>query len=135
MHMTTREITRWTWQTFWWTPDASSPPEPSSKSIANARPKELLAMGAPAHYAVALAYSMRTSKGDNVFCYNPYLEASFGGLSGQFKFGIQSNCMSCHANAAYVGIPSPYVGNENVDIAGLQFQGQVRLDFLYSLRP
>ena len=92
-------------------------------------------MGAPAHYAVALAYSMRTSTGGNVFGYNPYLEAGFSGLAGSFPFGVQTNCMSCHANASYKGIPSTYVGNENIDIAGPQFKGQVRLDFLYSLEP
>jgi hypothetical protein len=133
-HMTTREITHWTWQSFWWTPDPWNPPAPSSKLIADARPQQLLSMGAPAHYAVALAYSMRTSKGANIFGYNPYLEGPLSGLSGQFQFGVQSNCMSCHANAAYLAIPSDYVGNENVDIAGPQFQGHVRLDFLYSLR-
>jgi hypothetical protein len=135
MHMTTREIQNWTWQTFWWTPDATKPPAPSSQQIAAARPKQLLTMGAPAHYAVALAYSMRTSTGGNVFGYNPYLEAGFSGLAGSFPFGVQTNCMSCHANASYKGIPSTYVGNENIDIAGPQFKGQVRLDFLYSLEP
>lgn len=135
MHLTTREIQKWTWQTFWWTPNTTNPPAPSSKTIADARPMKLLAMGAPAHYAVALAYSMRSSKGDTVFGFNPYLEASFEGLAGTFQFGMQTNCMSCHANATYKGIPNAYVGNDNIDIGGSQFKGQVRLDFLYSLEP
>jgi hypothetical protein len=137
MHMTTREIVRWTWQTFWWTPDAAKPPAPSSSKIADSRPPQLLTMGASAHYAVALAYSMRTAKGDTVFGYNPYLEASCDAsvLSGSFPFGVQTNCMSCHANATHPGFPDAYVGDENVDIAGPQFLGQVRLDFLYSLEP
>jgi hypothetical protein len=135
MHVTTREASNWSWQTFWWTPEATKPPLPSSHKIASVRPEKLLKMGAPAHYAVALAYSMRTSKGSTVFGYNPYLEGGFSGLGGQFQFGVQSNCMSCHANASYQGIPNSYVGDENVNIGGPQFQGQVRLDFLYSLSP
>jgi hypothetical protein len=137
MHITTREIVRWTWQTFWWTPDPAKPPLPSSSQIANARPQQLLAMGAPAHYAVSLGYSMRTARDNTVFVYSPYLEASFEGLAGNFSFGVQSNCMSCHANAVYpgIGIENAYVGNENVDITGSQFHSQVRLDFLYSISP
>ena len=77
MHLTTREIATWTWQTFWWTPDAAKPPAPSSPNIADARPVKLLTMGAPAHYAASLAYSMRTPGGNNVFAYNPYLETVF----------------------------------------------------------
>jgi hypothetical protein len=135
MHVTTREASNWSWQTFWWAPEATKPPLPSSQNIASVRPEKLLKMGAPAHYSVALAYSMRTSKGGTVFGYNPYLEGRFSGLGGQYQFGVQSNCMSCHANASYQGITNNYVGDENVNIAGPQFQGQVRLDFLYSLSP
>jgi hypothetical protein len=135
MHVTTREASNWSWQTFWWTPESAKPPLPSSHAIAKIRPEKLLKMGAPAHYAVALAYSMSTSKGGTVFGYNPYLEAGFSGLAGKYQFGVQTNCMSCHANASYKGIPNSYVGDENVNIAGPQFQGQVRLDFLYSLSP
>jgi hypothetical protein len=135
MHVTTREASDWTWQSFWWAPDPTKPPAPSSQQIVVARPNYLLQMGAPAHYAATLADSMRTSKGGTIFGYNPYLEARFSGLAGQFQFGVQTNCMSCHANASYTGIPNSYVGNDNIDIAGPQFKGQVRLDFLYSLSP
>jgi len=135
MHVTTREILRWTWQSYWWTPNPAEPPAPSSKAIAAARPKQLLALRAASHYAVTVSYSMRDSKDKPVFSYNPYLEASFSGLAGAFQFGVQTNCMSCHANASYKGIRDAYVGNENVDIADPKFQGQVRLDFLYSLQP
>lgn len=133
MHVTSREIKEWTWQTFWWTPDPAAPPAPSSAAISKARPKALLDMGAPSHYAVSLAYSMTGPKGEDVYGYNPYLEARFSDLAGKNQFGIQSNCMSCHANATWPGIKDAYVGDEEVDILGPQFQGQVRLDFLYSL--
>jgi hypothetical protein len=41
MHVTSREITRWTWQTYWWTPNPDAPPLPSSKAIASDRPAQL----------------------------------------------------------------------------------------------
>ena len=46
MHVTTREATDWSWQTFWWTPEATRPPQPSSHEIARVRPEKLLKMGA-----------------------------------------------------------------------------------------
>ena len=38
MHVAGREIARWTWQTFWWTPTPSDPQLPSSTAIAALRP-------------------------------------------------------------------------------------------------
>jgi hypothetical protein len=135
MHVASRETTNWTWQSFWWAPNPENPPAPSSKQIADARPDLLLGMGAPAHYAATLAYSMRTTKNEPIFAYNPYLEGHFNDLGGTYKFGVQSNCMSCHANATHPGAKTDYIGDDFVDIAGSQFVGQVRLDFLYSLEP
>ena len=34
MHVTTREATRWTWQTFWWSANPGQPYLPSSSTIA-----------------------------------------------------------------------------------------------------
>jgi hypothetical protein len=45
MHVTSREIPRWTWQTFWWSPNPDDPPLPSSVEIAADRPAQL--NGAP----------------------------------------------------------------------------------------
>ena len=122
MHVGTREIKRWTWQTFWWTADPNAPNAPSSAKIAEARPDK---MGAPAdHYAMAAGYQMLDpaqplNDGENygklVPVYNPYLEAGFD--PGTFKlsrpvvqpesgltatrYGVETNCMTCHGLASY----------------------------------
>lgn len=122
MHVTTREIKRWAWQTFWWSADANSPKLPSSDAIAKLRPKEL--DEAAGHYAMSLAYQMVSpaqpinggvSEGESVIAYNPHLEAGFD--PGVFQilkavtkspsavqmnqYGVQTNCMTCHNLALY----------------------------------
>jgi hypothetical protein len=159
MHVTSREITRWTWQTFWWQPDPDNPPLPSSKAIADDRPDQL--KGAPKHYAAALAYSMvlpeqpitgGRNTGESVYGYNPYLEAGFdptvlpasipgksGGNVVPNNVGVQTNCMSCHAMASYVqGGKTPldgtlYTGDRYVDLQGPLFRGHLKTDFLWSI--
>ncbi|HTU03440.1 MAG TPA: hypothetical protein VMG58_16540, partial [Candidatus Sulfotelmatobacter sp.] len=85
MHVAGREIARWTWQTFWWTPTPENPQLPSSQVIASLRPAQLT--GAARNYAMALGYEMLTPGQPNVggrnsglamYTYNPYLEARFG---------------------------------------------------------
>jgi hypothetical protein len=85
MHTNTREILRWTWQTFWCVPDSDSPLSPSSKAIAHARPAQL--QGAARHYAMASAFQMLVPAqpvnggkdvGSLLAAYNPHLEAEFG---------------------------------------------------------
>lgn len=125
MHVTTREIDEWTWQTYFWTPDPVNPPLPSTSAIAQARPAQLT--GAAAHYAMSIGYQMVApnqpitggkSVGAPVVAYNPYLEADFnaatfgapptnvGILAPGSKVpymatvGIQTNCMTCHGNAS-----------------------------------
>lgn len=123
MHVTTREIANWTWQTYWWVPDADKPAFPSSKAIADARPAQL--KGAARHYAMSIAYYMVNPTepyatadivtGKPNYGFNPYLEAKFDaddfepvGLSKVYldaktsvptDVGIRSNCMSCHRMA------------------------------------
>ena len=86
MHVTTREIKRWTWQTFWWSPNPNSPFKPSTKTIADYKPNQL--DNASKHYSMAIAYSMvkpaqpyyggSGKEANSLYAYNPYLEASFG---------------------------------------------------------
>lgn len=127
MHVTTKETFRWTWQTYWWTPDADNPPAPSSVAIAAMRPSQLT--GAPRHYAMAPAYTFiypnqpytgGNNIGTSIYAFNPYLEASFtfgpigsgAALNDSAtvitnskpvynNWGILTNCMSCHAHANY----------------------------------
>ncbi|MFK4985829.1 hypothetical protein ACI4B7_28805, partial [Klebsiella pneumoniae] len=58
MHVTTKEINNWTWQSYYWTPDPENPGTPSSKLAAANRPSQLV--GAAAHYAMCAAYTMLT---------------------------------------------------------------------------
>lgn len=121
MHTTTREMTRWAWQTFFWTPSVNDPKLPSSAAIAADRPAELT--GAPAHYAMSVAYQMLApahplNGGRDVGslhpAYNPYLEAGFAPDTFRVtrtvqtptapvttEYGVQTNCMTCHGLAMY----------------------------------
>lgn len=130
MHITTKEIKRWTWQTMWWAPDYTNLPLPSSRAIATHRPKELV--GAPRHYAMAIAYQMidpvqpfagGKSVGRSIYAFNPYLEAGFDSTTfwnaSHLKepsrvltnsvwvnnnVGVRTNCMSCHAQASFTSL-------------------------------
>lgn len=160
MHVTSREITRWTWQTFWWTPTPDAPHAPSSRSIAAERPAQL--RGAPRHYAHCTAYSMvdppqpntgGSNTGNSVYCYNPWLEAGFTpevlpdsrpgtyhGMPVRNDYGVQTNCMSCHAQARWPTTPDSsgnnpfYTGDRYIDIDGAVFDGFLKLDFAWSIQ-
>ncbi len=122
MHVTSKEIKRWTWQTFWWSPNTANPPAPSSAFIAGKRPAQIV--GAPAHYAMAIGYSFTwpnqplvggTKNGTSQIAFNPFLEAGFNtatfyepgivvGSKGNVVYnrvGCQTGCMSCHALAVF----------------------------------
>ncbi|OEK08169.1 hypothetical protein A8C32_01525 [Flavivirga aquatica] len=106
MHVTTRETKRWTWQSFWWSPNPDNPFKPSTETIASQRPKQL--DGASKHYAMSIAYSMvkpvqpyfggSGKNANSLYAYNPYLEAGFGpfqvikddvAIGGTFSTGNQ----------------------------------------------
>jgi hypothetical protein len=158
MHLSTRELARWTWQTYWWTPEPASPPSPSSVQFAGARPPQL--QGAARHYALALAYTMLSPEqpyigGENtapaVYAYNPWVEARFlptdlpdsrAGLGpdGQMTtndYGVQTNCLSCHAQATYhpatLTTAPRFTGARYVDLIDPQFVGTLQTDFVWSL--
>ncbi len=159
MHTTTREITRWAWQTFWWTANPEQPNAPSSSEIADLRPMEFL-QGAAKHYAMAVAYNMVApaqpltggkSVGSPNIAFNPYLEAKFGppvftgsnsyvidrGVKVSTAAGVRTNCMSCHIYAAYDAYdPSngtPYSGDAYVSLEDPIFDGKLKLDFAWSI--
>lgn len=135
MHVGTREATRWTWQTFWWSANADQPFLPSSAAIAAARPAVLDA--AARHYAMAVAYQMVApaqpitggrSVGAPVIAYNPHLEAGFDPAVFQVKatiedqgktlvneYGVQTNCMTCHGLAQYQATPGYYKNPDNLE--------------------
>jgi len=106
MHLTTKEMDNWTFQTFWWSPTPDSPPN------GDFRPPSV--KGAWANYQMCTAYSMstpRTASGGPPICFNPYLESDLGPMTS-YKLGdrtypadpmagTRSNCMNCHAKAAW----------------------------------
>ena len=132
MHVSSREIDNWTWQTFWWSIDKPKIPEPARGKVA-----------APFdHYDVAVGYSFTTgpdsTSGLNVVCYNPYLEADFDNstFAKPGQLGIESNCMSCHRAAAW---PPPTLPNNASYFTGNgillpndpYFQGMTKVDFVW----
>lgn len=151
MHVTTKEISNWTWQTFFWAPDPDNPPFPSDAVAAGTRPRQLSA--AASHYALSATYAMvrpnqPISGGTNknvspVIGYNPYLEPNLGAINNPknnpnhlnpgFMWGVQSNCMSCHAQAYYP--PNfIYTADQYVDMKdGKFYNGTVQLDFAWSI--
>jgi hypothetical protein len=158
MHVSGREIARWTWQTFWWTPSPEDPFAPSSAAIASLRPDQL--RGAPRNYAMALAYTMLSPDepyvgGRNaapaVYAYNPWLEARLGpadlpdsrpglgpdGLPAANNHGVQTNCMSCHLQANYNpqqrATAPRFTGARYVDLGAAEFVGTLQLDFLWTI--
>jgi hypothetical protein len=135
MHVSSREIDNWTWQTFWW-----SLTKPRISPSVKKRVK------APFdHYQVATGYSFMTGRDqkgqDNPnslpgVCYNPYLEARFG--NGVFvrpgQLGIESNCMSCHRCATWPPATSGYVANGLIDPGDpTLFAGKTKTDFLWGV--
>lgn len=155
MHVTTKEINNWTWQSYYWTPDPENPGTPSSKLAAANRPSQLV--GAAAHYAMCAAYTMLTPNGATnstssagpMIAFNPYLEGGFGpttfGITNTFNanyvYGMQTNCMSCHALA----VPQTptvagqtfgqYTTDQFINLqADSLFKNQVRLDFAWSIQ-
>lgn len=147
MHVTSKEISNWTWQSFFWTPNADSPLAPSSKFAASLRPKQLY--GAASHYAVTTAYAMvwpnqPISGGTNtgvtpIIAFNPYLEASLSKfnntnvLNQNYQYGVQSNCMTCHALATESGSLG-YSADQYIDMKDKQFINEVQLDFAWSIQ-
>jgi hypothetical protein len=158
MHVAGREIARWTWQTFWWSPTPDNPQLPSSQAIAALRPAQLT--GAARNYAMALGYDMTTpgqpntggqNAGNAVYAYNPYLEARFGpanlpdsepgsdpnGQPSANSSGVNCNCMSCHIRANYnpnnLATAPRYSGARYTDLNDTQFAGTLQVDLLWSL--
>lgn len=149
MHVTTKEIKNWTWQTYFWASDPKAPGAPSSPEVAALMPDAVT--GAARHYAVSPCYQMVTPNQpvtdgsdvgtDPVICYNPYLEAGFGPKvfsfenknRPDFEYGVQTNCMSCHALATASG-KLGYTTDQYVDMANPAFVNEVQLDFAWSVQ-
>ena len=139
MHVASREVPNWTWQTFWWTIDTPVIPAPIKSRI-----------NAPFnHYQTAVAYSF-TQDGLNspsslsTLCFNPFLETGFGNSTFVYpgQLGIESNCISCHRAAAWPAIPPASAPSGSVNPGYVAygvinpgdpylFSGQTKTDFLW----
>ena len=96
MHVNSKEIINWTWQTFWWQPGQDAPNNfPGSKAGMTTN-----VQGPWRNYASCSAYNQTEGKTSTkmVVCFNPFLETSNG-----IPAGLSSNCMSCHGTATAAG--------------------------------
>lgn len=94
MHVNSKTIVNWTWETFWWQPGPDAPNNfPGSKQGMTANVK-----GAWRNYAMCTAWNQTkgNASSEMVVCFNPFLETSSGIPAGQ-----TSNCMSCHGVATF----------------------------------
>ncbi|MCB9448899.1 MAG: hypothetical protein H6585_11190 [Flavobacteriales bacterium] len=154
MHVTSKEISNWTWQTYYWAPNPGTPFAPSSSFAATLQNSYI--KGAARHYAVSTAYNMvwpnqpitgGTNKGVTaVIGFNPFLEAGFGPnvfasnpskLNKNFIYGVQTNCMSCHvfATADTGSAALGYSTDQYVDLNDTgYFNNRVRVDFAWSIQ-
>jgi hypothetical protein len=142
MHVATREVPSWTWQTFWWTLNT-----PAIAAPINLRIKPPFD-----HYQTAVAYSY-TDDGLNAptslptLCFNPFLETGFGNSTFVYpgQLGTESNCISCHRAAVWPAIPPAnapsgsinpgYVSNGVISPADpYLFSGQTKTDFLWGVQ-
>lgn len=148
MHVTTKEIAAWTWQSFWWTPDASRPP------FGGDQPS--FVQGAPRSYAMCEALAMdvpREANGGPHRCFNPYLETDLGPtkpyldrgrvMPADPMAGTRANCMACHARAGWPAKMDPPF-TDAASMGGIANEGYrppdspyyahlVRTDFLWSI--
>ncbi len=139
MHVNSKEIVDWTWQTFWWQPGQDTPNNfPGSKAGMTAN-----VQGAWRNYASCSAYNQTEGKTSTkmVVCFNPFLETSSG-----IPSGLTSNCVSCHGTATAAGsnnklsslsYPPNYVkpisfGEGSVPIDP-RFAGFTRTDFSWAI--
>ena len=94
MHVNSKTMVNWTWETFWWQPGADAPNDfPGSKRGMTANVK-----GAWRNYAMCSAWNQTkgSASTEMVVCFNPFLETSSGIPAGQ-----TSNCVSCHGVATF----------------------------------
>lgn len=89
LHIATREFPPWVFTTFWWSDNAAASP------LGNDMPAAV--RGAFRNYVMDVSYNINAPKGPDgraPIAYNPWLELFQLG-------GTRSQCMACHARAAY----------------------------------
>jgi len=128
MHVNTKEIIDWTWQTYWWQ-GGETPPEnyPGSDDDITAN------ISTPwNYYAMCTAYSQTVepnNEGQMRVCFNPFLETS-----PSIPDGIRSNCVSCHGTARYPAGAYPPDYSAPVNFGSKRyFEGNTKTDFSWAI--
>ncbi|MEP7327942.1 MAG: hypothetical protein ABI777_01930 [Betaproteobacteria bacterium] len=111
MHVTTKELDDWTFQTFWWMPSPHTAPFGDDRPATVRAPFD--------NYQMCTAYSVVSPRGANgslPICFNPYLETDLGPtkpytMDGKSfppdpMAGTRSNCQNCHRRAAFPAFDS-----------------------------
>lgn len=138
MHVSTKEIKNWVWQTFWW--------QPGSDTLNNF-PGNKLNMtdnvkGLWRNFAMCTVwYQTKGASSEQMnVCFNPYLETS-----PTIPSGLSSNCMSCHGTAT-VGVATPNAAfpisslpypphyRNPINFDGLEFAPFTKTDFMWSIQ-
>lgn len=111
MHVTTKELDDWTFQTFWWTLDPAAAPFGEDRPASIRPPFD--------SYSMCTAYSTVSPRGAGgalPVCFNPYLETDLGPtkpytMDGKTfppdpMAGTRTNCMNCHRRAGFPAFDS-----------------------------
>ena len=128
IHIATKEVPNWTWQSFWWSFQA---PRGSDKE----------AIEPPfSNYEFDVGYSFDVPAANRHGLprrmYNPYLEAEFGAdaFSKPGQLGIESNCMSCHRAAAWPVESAKFISNGHIANGDpFFFQGNTKTDYVWGI--
>jgi hypothetical protein len=111
VHLTTKEIPDWTWETYWWHD------RPDDGPFAAGRPA---LVGPAAHYLMDATFDTRTP------CFNPWLEA-------RFPDGLRSNCVTCHQRAVVGAADYLPVTQGRLPDHDPYFTNHPQTDFMWSL--
>ncbi len=122
LHIASKEIPDWVWATFWFSEapyvDLKNSPAPWSNFQLNAT----LSMRSPKPPKPPQEDQVEYYPFKKI--YNPYLEAIQ-------KNGLLSNCMTCHARAAYP-LPEILTLQNGAGVEVHQLEGKVRTDYSFS---
>jgi mono/diheme cytochrome c family protein len=132
LHIITKEVNQWTWNTYWWARGEARDAEGYGKDRPKLKePWSNYVMAASLNPARALAGG---AAGNAVFnpyqesqLQNPRIDSTTKGLGG-----LASNCLSCHQRAAYPITDSPDLitlpGNDPTDLTN-----RITTEFLWSI--
>jgi hypothetical protein len=131
MHVNTKEIVDWTWQTFWWQGG-----QPTPDNYPGGNDGRTTNIDAPwTNYNMCSAYAQTTevnNQGSMNVCFNPFLETSSG-----IPDGLRSNCVTCHG-AATVNTPTaggyPATYDQPIELSDpAYFGGATQTDFSWAI--